>query len=66
MIYYSDKHDALTRGSAYIIDGARRVYLGFTHIEGGKAVQYRFKGDGVNSYANKTAQEVDRADIQPA
>lgn len=66
MIYYSDKHDALTRGAAYIVNGERRVYLGFTHIEDGRTVQYRFKGEGPNSYASKTAQEVDRADIQPA
>jgi len=65
MIYYSDKHDTLTRGSAYIIDGARRVYLGFTHVDGGKAAQYRFKGEGPNSYTSKTAHELDRADIQP-
>lgn len=66
MIYYSDKHDTLTRGETYIVNGARRVYLGFTHIDGGKAVQYRFKVEGGNYYANKTAQELDRANIQPA
>lgn len=65
MIYYSDKHDTLTRGAAYIINGARRVYLGFMHVDGGKAVQYRFKNEGVNSYASKTAQELDRATVQP-
>lgn len=65
MIYYSDKHDTLTRGGAYTIDGARRVYLGFTHVDGNKAVQYRFKGEGPNSYSNKTAHELDRADVQP-
>lgn len=65
MIYYSDKHDALTRGAAYIVNGERRVYLGFTHVDGGKTVQYRFKGEGPNSYASKTAQELDRADVQP-
>ena len=64
MIYYSDKHDTLKRGETYIVNGERRIYLGFTHVDGGKNVQYRFKVEGGNYYANKTAQEVDQAIIQ--
>jgi len=66
MIYYSDKHDTLTKGAAYILNGEKRVYLGFMHIDDGKTVQYRFKGEGPNSYASKTAQELDRATVQKA
>ena len=64
MIYYSDKHDTLNRGAVYLVNGARQVYLGFTHVDGGKNVQYRFKVDGGNYYANKTAQELDRVTVQ--
>lgn len=65
MIYYSDKHDTLTRGATYVVDGARRIYLGFTHIDGGREVQYRFKVEYRNNYANKTAHELDRAAVSP-
>ena len=63
MIYYSDKHNKLNPLHTYMVDGVKRVYLGFTHIDGGRDVQYRFKSKGLDLYSNKTAKELDKADI---
>lgn len=65
MMHYIQQIQSENTGGVYIINGARRVYLGFTHVDGGKTVQYRFKGEGPNSYDSKTAHELDRASIQP-
>lgn len=62
-INYSVKHNALKIGEDYLVDGNRLRYLGFLHINGGRAVQYRFKGEGDYSYTTKTALELDRTII---
>ena len=62
-INYSIKHDALKVGQDYLVNGNRLRYLGFLHINGGRAVQYRFKGEGNYSYTTKTALELDRTTI---
>lgn len=63
MIYYSDKHDTLTPKTWYVVNGTPRQYLGFTHTDAGRGVSYRFKGEGPNSYVNKTAYELDKTII---
>lgn len=64
MIYYSDKHESITPKTWYLLNGAARQYLGFTYINGGREVSYRFKGTGVNSYASKTAHELDKTTLE--
>lgn len=59
MILYSD-YD-LTKGASYIVNGKPVKFLGLMHSNGGLVAQYRFKGEGVNSYAALTAQELNNA-----
>lgn len=59
MILYSD-YD-LIKGSLYNMGGKVVKFLGMMHSNGGAVAQYRFKGEGVNSYATLTAQELNNA-----
>lgn len=63
MILYSD-HD-LIKGTMYRVNDKPLKFLGMTHAHCGTGVfaQYRFKGEGVNSYATKTAQELNKATV---